>query len=450
MANTFVWKVTNFNVFRKAENGVVFKSDSFEMHGANWYLECYPNGNGKKNEGHVGISLSCSKLPHYTKEMEVYSKCSIIQTNWTSEGTDKYSQDHLNWGWGKTITNKQLQSLKSFTITCTIELKLEQLVEIQKQQIEALQTENNKMMMNTTSTFTWNIKNMNEFKQATVGTKFTSDLFEMHDATWFLDCYPNGNGETYSGYISIFLSCDKLPDYANHMEVHYKLQINDAVWNCEYTRKYLKGKSWGWNKTITNKQFQSLQSFKITCSVQLKVDQLMEIKKQQINALQTENTKLTQQISKSTEEIDEVNKNAYIHSNIITEQELDDMNSDNDEEKQFNDLKEYNELFDRHKAILKEWNVNTMKLDHTTQKKQRSRPGSASISVFDRIEIALQVAKGINHLQLKDINDDEKKQNNDININTALNGLQLWRKNVECNATINEQTNRFSTIASDG
>eukprot|EP01084_Bolivina_argentea_P245919 411648_1 len=303
MANTFVWKAKNFNVSRKAENGVAFKSDSFEMHGANWYLECYPNGNGKKNEGHVSIFLYCSKLPNYTKEMEVYYEFSIVEANWTRETTQKYSQDHLGWGWVKTITNKQLQSLNSFTITCTIEFTLEQ---------------------------------------------------------------------------------------------------------------------------------------------------LMEIKKQQINALQTENTKLTQQISKSTEEIDEVNKNAYIHSNIITEQELDDMNSDNDEEKQFNDLKEYNELFDRHKAILKEWNVNTMKLDHTTQKKQRSRPGSASISVFDRIEIALQVAKGINHLQLKDINDDEKKQNNDININTALNGLQLWRKNVECNATINEQTNRFSTIASDG
>eukprot|EP01084_Bolivina_argentea_P252390 423629_1 len=170
MANTFVWKVTNFNEFKKAGNNVKFRSASFEMHGAKWYLECYPNGDVKKYEGFVGIYLHCSKLP-YTKEMEVHTKYSIIQENWTRKGTDKYSQDHLAWGWGKTITNKQLQSLNTFTITCTIDLKLEQLVEIQKQQIEALQTENNKL--NTTSTFTWNIKNMNELKQATVGTKFT-------------------------------------------------------------------------------------------------------------------------------------------------------------------------------------------------------------------------------------------------------------------------------------
>eukprot|EP01084_Bolivina_argentea_P074620 135343_1 len=90
MANTFVWKVTNFNVFRKAENGVEFKSDSFEMHGAKWHLECSPNGDKKKNEGHVSIFLCCSKLPNYTKEMEVYTEYSIIQTNWTGEGTDTY------------------------------------------------------------------------------------------------------------------------------------------------------------------------------------------------------------------------------------------------------------------------------------------------------------------------------------------------------------------------
>eukprot|EP01084_Bolivina_argentea_P168556 292276_1 len=177
MANSFVWKVTNFNVFREAGNNVKFKSDSFEMYGAKWCLDCYPNGKDKKNEGHVSIYLRCSKLPNYTKKMKVYSKCSIVEANWTREGTDKYSQDNLSWGWGKTITNKQLESLNSFTITCSIELKLEQLVEIQKQQIEQLQTENN--TLNTTSTFTWNIKNMNKFRQATVGTEFTSDLFEM-------------------------------------------------------------------------------------------------------------------------------------------------------------------------------------------------------------------------------------------------------------------------------
>eukprot|EP01084_Bolivina_argentea_P182436 314937_1 len=136
MANTFVWKVTNFNVFRKAENNVHFRSDSFEMHGATWYLKCYPNGNGKKHPGYVSIYLCCNKLPNYTKEMGVCTKFSIIQANWTREGTDKYSPDHLSWGNGKTITNKQLQSLNSFTITCSIELKLEELVEIQKQQIE--------------------------------------------------------------------------------------------------------------------------------------------------------------------------------------------------------------------------------------------------------------------------------------------------------------------------
>eukprot|EP01084_Bolivina_argentea_P074622 135346_1 len=89
MANTFVWKVTNFNVFRKADNSEEFRSDLFEMHGAKWYLKCYPNGNDKKNEGHVGIYLCC-KLPNYTKEMEVYTEYSIIQTNWTGEGTDTY------------------------------------------------------------------------------------------------------------------------------------------------------------------------------------------------------------------------------------------------------------------------------------------------------------------------------------------------------------------------
>eukprot|EP01084_Bolivina_argentea_P048014 88500_1 len=127
MANTFVWKVTNFNVIKKAETNVKFKSDSFEMHGAKWHLDCYPNGDRKTNEGRVVIYLCCSKLPNYTKEMEVYNEFSIVEANWTHETTQKYSQDHLNWGWEKTITNKKLQSLTSFTITCSIELKLEQL-----------------------------------------------------------------------------------------------------------------------------------------------------------------------------------------------------------------------------------------------------------------------------------------------------------------------------------
>eukprot|EP01084_Bolivina_argentea_P135721 239111_1 len=147
------------------------------------------------------------------------------------------------------------------------------------------------------NSFTWNFDHfkLDAFKTAQNNVLFSSDLFQIHETQWQLECYPNGFGNDNEGDVSIHLRCKTLPDWTKQLEVDFAISINDTDFIKRMKHNFAANERNGFPKIITNNTLETVKSFQIKCTIQL-------------SDLQKQISLLKQQLMSKTIEIESLKK----------------------------------------------------------------------------------------------------------------------------------------------
>eukprot|EP01083_Nonionella_stella_P111301 326424_1 len=85
--------------FQQAQNkkNSKFRTEQFTLHGCNWELNIYPNGDRLDSAGYVSVFLRCKSLPNGCDKIGVNVTIDCVEFNETFSGTYVYTEDS---GWG--------------------------------------------------------------------------------------------------------------------------------------------------------------------------------------------------------------------------------------------------------------------------------------------------------------------------------------------------------------
>ena len=88
--------------------------------------------------------------------------------------------------------------------------------------------------------FNWNIdqKTLLKWKNATNGELFCSKKFNMCDASWYIQIYPNGVELDCKGTVSLFLKCAKLNQYKTRIDVKHSFEFVELKENGNLTYSF--------------------------------------------------------------------------------------------------------------------------------------------------------------------------------------------------------------------
>eukprot|EP01083_Nonionella_stella_P272331 923403_1 len=103
--STYTWKMTDPSLIRSmkhAKNGSQCKSPIFSIGGFRWYLDVFPNGHKKDNNGYVELFLQLAFLPPKVKALQIQQKLRLVETDTIKSDTDTYEKGDMNMGWGLT------------------------------------------------------------------------------------------------------------------------------------------------------------------------------------------------------------------------------------------------------------------------------------------------------------------------------------------------------------
>eukprot|EP01084_Bolivina_argentea_P027420 50978_1 len=252
--------------------------------------------------------------------------------------------------------------------------------------------------------FTWNLK----FDPLHKTQIFGSDLFQIHEVEWRLECCPNIWGSGHCCY----LRCTKLPDWMKQIEVIFTIYIKGKYYMNQKKKKKLTIKhnftantSTASRVSVGSHQIQPLQ---IICQIQLSKLQKQIIQhKQEITSLKqqlldttSENKKQKQEIERYMSSLQKLRQNEILHKSQIEslQQKLEEkkaekhhsINSITDKNEiiltdniegvnKGIDFKKYEQIFSKHQCIIDKWNGNKQTLQNITSQIKTS----SSISISD-------------------------------------------------------------------
>eukprot|EP01083_Nonionella_stella_P112228 329911_1 len=114
------WKTT----FKQAQNAEFFRTAPFSLHGNNWELNIYPNGNATDTIGHVGVFLKRISSNSQTEcdKLGVNYTVSTTEPRTTYQGNSIFTQTSSSWGFAKVVNRQEIDKIiKEFTIKVSID-----------------------------------------------------------------------------------------------------------------------------------------------------------------------------------------------------------------------------------------------------------------------------------------------------------------------------------------
>eukprot|EP01083_Nonionella_stella_P032351 88544_1 len=124
--STYTWKITDPSLVRSmkdAKNGYKWKSPIFSIGGFRWYLDLYPNGRNKDDNGYVQSYLFLAFLPPKVQSVAIGQEFHLIETDSFTTVNDTYKEGDMNCGWPfKTLETKKLEYLTTFTFSAEIKV----------------------------------------------------------------------------------------------------------------------------------------------------------------------------------------------------------------------------------------------------------------------------------------------------------------------------------------
>eukprot|EP01083_Nonionella_stella_P124390 375557_1 len=118
--------------FKQAQNKKKFRTEQFTLHGCNWELHIYPNGDRLYSAGCVGVFLICKSLPNGCDKLGVNHSIRIdcVDVNESFSGTSIYTKnakrgcskllkrDGISWDCNQITIKVSIDCIVTFKDTC--------------------------------------------------------------------------------------------------------------------------------------------------------------------------------------------------------------------------------------------------------------------------------------------------------------------------------------------
>eukprot|EP01084_Bolivina_argentea_P138915 244451_1 len=210
-----IWRIKGDTLiqFAKALTKEKFTSPTFTMCGANWCIECYPNGNKLLNEKHISIYVRCVSLPTHIKRLAVNYHLRFA----TGAGTaipiskafscSKWYEHNKSFGFSRIAPANVFNEFKKIKIKIHISHSLTMkngwiFWQLDNYYVKVLKT----------------VSKANKSKVKRLVKSFRSPVFEMIRAYWYLEIFPRTT--------KIILHCNSTE---NHRDIYafYGLKSKD-------------------------------------------------------------------------------------------------------------------------------------------------------------------------------------------------------------------------------
>eukprot|EP01083_Nonionella_stella_P048061 128703_1 len=118
--------------FQQAKNKKKFRTEQFTLHGCNWELNIYPNGDRLDSAGYVSVFLRCKSLPNGCDKLGVNDSIRIdcVDVNESVSGTHVYTEayssgypqflrrDRIYWDCNQITIKVSIDGIVTFKDTC--------------------------------------------------------------------------------------------------------------------------------------------------------------------------------------------------------------------------------------------------------------------------------------------------------------------------------------------
>ena len=118
--------------------------------------------------------------------------------------------------------------------------------------------------------YTWNVDEitLQQMKDSKNKRQFSSPTFDIAGLTWCLQAYPNGNAKEKEGSFELFVKSIHMPSDWDHIECCIKSECNESLSRYLTYRPYKKGESRGWpKKTMLFSEVKTLNSISFTIQI---------------------------------------------------------------------------------------------------------------------------------------------------------------------------------------
>eukprot|EP01084_Bolivina_argentea_P230553 388944_1 len=238
----FNWSI-NGNQYDKmiqSKVGQNCQSRIFQIANLKWRIVSCPNGVVEQQEDSFRIYIHLLNIPREWQSLLVQWKIKCIQTNGSVTHVATYDQQHHHWGWGnRNLLLSELKELRLNKLNFLISLRI---IKITSNEIIYF----NPIQIKTEETIKWDInKNLlKQFNDAYYGKAFESAI--NNNCILVIQCFPKGEKQNDTGYVSIFLALINLP-FQNILKIKIEC-ILSCVENhikCRFTDVFSVGQSSG-------------------------------------------------------------------------------------------------------------------------------------------------------------------------------------------------------------
>eukprot|EP01083_Nonionella_stella_P111302 326425_1 len=203
--------------FQQAQNkkNSKFRTEQFTLHGCNWELNIYPNGDRLDSAGYVSVFLRCKSLPNGCDKIGVNVTIDCVEFNETFSGTYVYTEDS---GWGCPQFLRRDRIYLSYHNQITIKISIDGIATFK----------------DTCMTWTIYAPLLQRFKSSTnvKNKRLESPTLEFAGERCFL-CFSNGSDPD-----NIQIHSKYNDNGIRHPKVQYSLTCDTANYECTILRSF--------------------------------------------------------------------------------------------------------------------------------------------------------------------------------------------------------------------